>query len=172
MTNLFRNFTIRFAILHNGVQPPPLVLPGVFSPAQAAGLIQGFYFSIYFLVQQHEYEEDKQALLTSVPIFDEGEGNVDEFYQEKDIDVITRHRLLENYGNNVYILVLVNSDVQFQPNAQVFTFVTELELREFLQGFLTIIKAFNIDPAYAIPITPIRGNESYNIQGIPLLVPR
>ena len=142
---------------------------GEFSTALAAGLMEGFYFGIFTVVNIIQDPAIKEALLNVqasfrvAPLPNPSEVFTYEHY-ELTLKQPKRNDLLRQIGYEKYILV-TNADIGPQA-IDIHTFDTELELREFLRGFLTIIRSFNIDLEHVFPIAPLRGNQNYSINGI------
>jgi len=163
-TATYANFTMYFPTR-------TVVIYGRFSEPLAAGLMAGFYLAADALAEVAPEAEKAAIMNTRASFF--GGATVDllgvydrqdyiEPYKENRQILITRH------GNDSYILVVDDIYNPDDPNYDVYIFDREQDLREFLQGLLTIVKAFNINPETVLLAAPFKGNQDYAIQGMNL----
>lgn len=173
MDHLYRDYAIDFPTPPHVFPRHPLVIYGNFSTALAAGLMEGLNFGILTLVNGITDPEEEDRLLHTRAAFIIGNAaGLDEVFARGPKTILNRQHLLQDFGPDVYILAVSESDQAFKPGAQIYTFTHALELREFLQGFITMLDAFHINPTEGFLVAPFKGNQDYAIQGMALPVLR
>lgn len=155
-----------------------LTIRGALSKALFEGLRVGFLVLISHLIRHNLALQDDNSYITyqitmgfGPRIIGEGMAgwahpvDFDKTYQFQRTHR-ARDDIIQKYPNS-YILVI--RDDPGVPNEHlILVFDEELELREFLQGVITILHGFNINSREVLVAAPFRGGQDYTIQGITL----
>lgn len=163
MALLYQDLTIMFP-------QGPITIRGEFSAALATGLLEGFYFGAFSVADLMENIKERDALLNTRVEFRIFPRTLDGMFA-RNMPILSREEFLKEFGSNVYILLVYEALPTLtypDPPPQIFVFNQEMELREFLQGFITVLNAFHINPQYAFLRAPFRGDQDYAIQGLNL----
>jgi hypothetical protein len=177
MERPYRDFTMIFPTPRNQFPRPPIVIHGEFSTALAEGLREGFLFSTLSVADATPDFNEAMEVENSQHYFRDHPEEPETYFKEVLHDEPLNRKSLIRLHPDRYILPIYlripNPMGHYGPQLtiEVYVFPLEIEVREFLQGFLTILQAFHIDPERALPVAPFRNNQDYAIRGmnLPLL---
>lgn len=152
-----------------------LVVRGEFTQATAAGLIYGAEFCKDSVKQFNpelivDIKFSFGTLRRDAPIYNYiTQTDPLENFIIGEVYGISRKSILDDVGNDAVVLLIYNKlhpRGQHLTNITILEFSTEQELSDFLQGFMTMLQAFNIDPTKVFYAPPFRGNTNYMINNI------
>lgn len=150
-----------------------LTMRGFFSQPLLAGLIQGFYIAAYIIAERTPDPKLREDILNSkydtsydaiygINLLEKFEYGTSTY----DIDNPLRDGLIKKIGTHDYFLVLRSYAEPGDENVDILIFEAEHQLQEFLQGLLTILTSFNIDPSTVFAGAPFKGDQDYMINNV------